>query len=653
MEKIKQQTDYFGTEKISKILLKMAPPVMLAQLIQALYNIVDSFFVGRYSDSGLTALSIVYPLQLLMIALAVGTGVGINTVMAAKLGIGQEKKANEYAGVGTPLAIILWAIFAAAAYAFMPLYARLQSSTPEVIADVVTYGRIVCVFSFGLFVESIWTKVLQARGDMKTPMIAQIMGAVTNIILDPLLIFGMLGLPEAGIAGAAIATVAGQIVAALIVMRKGFHRSPELKKYPHYVGKIFKLGVPNILMQSAYTLYIFGLNMILSTFSNAAITVLGLYYKWQTFFFIPIGAMQTCVVPVISFNYAAKKIDRCKKTLNTALLFGAVLMAFGTLCFEVIPSPMLRLFSSNAEVISDGIVAFRIIGISFISLAFSLTYPVLFQAVGKSVTSSVLTIVRTVCLFVPLAYLFSKFGLTYFWLTYPVTDTIVGVLGFILSVRFFKNPYRAHNSKNQSKEAVIKPSEPGVIITIAREHGSSGKEIGRLVAEKLNIPFYYKEVTALAAEESGLDREFISDINRNSPALLRDLYLTKNAVGAAVIAQHKIIERIAKNGSCVIVGRAADFVLKDHTDVVRVFVKAPLEYRIERVMTVYGDTREDAERNIRRSDAARAAYYKNISGNEWGDEAMYNLILDSSIGVDKSVSAILNYLSNSSKLNKE
>ena len=312
MEKIKQQTDYFGTEKISKILLKMAPPVMLAQLIQALYNIVDSFFVGRYSDSGLTALSIVYPLQLLMIALAVGTGVGINTVMAAKLGIGQEKKANEYAGVGTPLAIVLWAIFAAAAYAFMPLYARLQSSTPEVIADVVTYGRIVCVFSFGLFVESIWTKVLQARGDMKTPMIAQIMGAVTNIILDPLLIFGMLGLPEAGIAGAAIATVAGQIVAALIVMRKGFHRSPELKKYPHYVGKIFKLGVPNILMQSAYTLYIFGLNMILSTFSNAAITVLGLYYKWQTFFFIPIGAMQTCVVPVISFNYAAKKIDRCK-----------------------------------------------------------------------------------------------------------------------------------------------------------------------------------------------------------------------------------------------------------------------------------------------------------------------------------------------------
>ncbi|HCF83044.1 MAG TPA: MATE family efflux transporter, partial [Ruminococcaceae bacterium] len=190
MEKIKQKSDYFGTEKISKILLKIAPPVMAAQLIQALYNIIDSLFVGQYSDSGLTALSIVYPLQLLMIALAVGTGVGINTVMAAKLGLGQEEKANEYAGTAAPLAAVLWAIFAAACYFIMPVYAEMQTSSPEVIADVVTYGRIACVFSFGLFFESVWTKVLQARGDMKTPMIAQIAGAVVNIILDPILIFG-------------------------------------------------------------------------------------------------------------------------------------------------------------------------------------------------------------------------------------------------------------------------------------------------------------------------------------------------------------------------------------------------------------------------------------------------------------------------------
>lgn len=309
----KTNTNYFADEKISRILLKMAPPVMLAQLIQALYNIIDSVFVGRFSESGLTALSIVYPLQLLMIALAVGTGVGINTIMASRLGIGREKNADEFAGVGTPLAILLWLIFASVSYIIMPMYARMQTSSPEVIDDVIMYGRIVCVFSFGLFFESIWTKVLQARGDMKTPMIAQIAGAVTNIIFDPLLIFGMFGFPKMGIGGAAVATVAGQIVAALFVMKKGFYKSPMLKKYPLYFKRIFYFGIPNILMQSAYTLYIFGLNVILASFSDAAVTVLGLYYKWQTFFFIPLGAMQTCIVPVISFNYAAKNIMRCKK----------------------------------------------------------------------------------------------------------------------------------------------------------------------------------------------------------------------------------------------------------------------------------------------------------------------------------------------------
>ncbi len=446
MEGIKLQSDYFGTEKVSKILLKMAPPVMLAQLIQALYNIIDSIFVGKFSDTGLTALSIVFPLQLLMIALAVGTGVGINTAMAAKLGVGQEKKANEYAGVGTPLAIVLWVVFAAVCYFIMPFYARLQTSSQSIIADTVTYGRIVCVLSLGLFLESIWTKVLQARGDMRTPMIAQIAGAITNIALDPILIFGMLGLPKMGIAGAALATVIGQAVSAVIVMKKGFHRSPSLSKYPHYVAKIFRLGVPNILMQSAYTLYIFGLNLILATFSDAAVTVLGLYYKWQTFFFIPISAAQTCIVPVISFNYAAKNIDRCRKTLNTAILLSVVLMALGTLCFVVIPEPMFRLFSSVTQVIKVGVPAFRIIGTSFVSLALSLTYPVLFQAVGKSFTSSLLTVIRTVFLFVPLAYLFSRFGLEYFWLTYPVTDTTVALIGLTLSLKFFKSPY--HETEN-------------------------------------------------------------------------------------------------------------------------------------------------------------------------------------------------------------
>ena len=438
MEQTAAKRDLFGTEKISKILLKLAPPVMLAQLIQALYNIVDSFFVGRYSASGLTALSIIYPVQLLMIAFAVGTGVGINTVMAAKLGVGKRRRAEEYAGVGMPLAIVMWALFAGICYGIMPFYARMSTSSEAVIQDVITYGRIVCVFSFGLFLESIWTKVLQANGDMKTPMLAQIIGAVTNIILDPLLIFGMFGLPEMGIAGAAVATVAGQVMAALAVMKKGYRKPPKLFVYPHHIADIFRMGVPNILMQSAYTFYILGLNLILSGFCDEAVTALGLYYKWQTFFFIPLGAMQTCIVPIISYNYAAGNIERCKKTLHAAVVFGLLLMSVGTACFLLIPTQMLSVFTKDALVIEIGRVGFRFIGISFLPMVTSLTFPVFFQAVGAAVKSSALTIIRTVVLFVPLGYLFARLGLDLFWLTFGVTEVLTSIVGALFYRQFLR-----------------------------------------------------------------------------------------------------------------------------------------------------------------------------------------------------------------------
>ena len=430
--------DFFGTEKISKILLKMAPPVMLAQLIQALYNVVDSFFVGRYSESGLTALSIIYPIQLLMIALAVGTGVGINTEMAYNLGIGRKRRSDETAGIDTPLALLMWVIFAVVCFFLMPAYARMNTSSEEVITMVVLYGRIVCVLSIGLFLESVWTKVHQAEGNMRTPMIAQIIGAIVNIALDPLLIFGLCGLPKMGIGGAAAATVVGQITAALIVMKGGFRKIPALVVFPHQIKRIYKLGIPNILMQAAYTFYIFGLNLILATFSDQAVTVLGLYYKWQAFFFIPLGAMQTCIVPVVSYNYAAGKYERCKKTLKVAIIFGIALMMIGVVLFETIPGPMLHVFSHDPKVISIGEVAFRFIGISFIPLVSSLTFPVFFQALGHAVKSSILTIIRTVFLFIPLAYLFSRFGLNYFWLTFPVTDSITTLAGYLFYRQFVK-----------------------------------------------------------------------------------------------------------------------------------------------------------------------------------------------------------------------
>ena len=430
--------ELFRNEKVLKILLKLAPPVMLAQLIQALYNLVDSFFVGKYSGAGLTTLSIIYPIQLLMIAFAVGTGVGINTIMAARFGVGDSRKADALAGVGTPLAGALWLIFAVVCWLILPGYARMSTSSEEVIAEVVAYGRIVCLFSFGLFFESVWTKILQAGGDMKTPMLAQICGAVTNIVLDPILIFGWLGLPELGIRGAAIATVVGQATAALVVFKKAYRPIPSPRIWLSCTGKIFHTGIPNILMQSAYTFYILGLNLILAGFSDQAVTALGLYYKWQTFFFIPLGAMQTCIVPVISFNFATRDIARCKRVLWAATGLGMALMAIGTACFVFIPVPLLRVFTADAEVIAIGAYGFRLIGSSFIPMVTSLIFPVFFQAVGYSLKSSLLTVIRTVLLFVPLGYLFSLWGLHTFWLTFPITEVLTSTVGLLFYRQFLK-----------------------------------------------------------------------------------------------------------------------------------------------------------------------------------------------------------------------
>ncbi|MDD5899631.1 MAG: MATE family efflux transporter, partial [Lachnospiraceae bacterium] len=209
--------------------------------------------------------------------------------------------------------------------------------------------------------------------------------------------------------------------------------------YPRYIARIFRLGMPNILMQSAYTFYILGLNLILSTFSDQAVTTLGLYYKWQSFFFIPLGAMQTCIVPIVSYNYAAGNIERCRKTLKAAICFGLALMAVGTLCFVSIPTQMLRVFTSDALVIEIGRVGFRFVGVSFIPMVISLTFPVFFQAIGSGLKSSVLTIVRTVVLFVPLGFLFSRFGLDRFWFTFPVTEVLTSLVGVIFYRQFVRN----------------------------------------------------------------------------------------------------------------------------------------------------------------------------------------------------------------------
>ncbi len=427
--------EIFGTEKIWKILLKIAPPVMLSQLIQALYNIVDSYFVGKLSGEGLTALSAIFPIQLLITAIAVGNGVGVNTYMARLYALGKTDGANKTAGTGAVLAVISWAVFAVLAAVFLRPVVEASVQTEAAAEYAMIYGGIVCMGSLGTFLESCFTKVHQAGGNMRIPMIAQIAGAVVNIILDPILIFGMGPFPEMGIAGAAVATVCGQYASAVIVGIKGFRRPPKAAEMKEYIKPIYSYGIPYVCMQAFAVIYIVVVNAILAGFSDAAVTVLGLYFKLQTFFFIPLFALQTCIVPVLSYNYSRADYRRCRTVVNDSVWFSMALMLVGVICFEGIPGTLIGLFSKDYEVLAIGVPAFRIIGLSFFPAAISQMSPVIFQAIGRPRPSILLGITRPIFCLIPIFWALSRLGLSYVWFAFLATELITGTVGIILYIR--------------------------------------------------------------------------------------------------------------------------------------------------------------------------------------------------------------------------
>lgn len=432
------QVSTFEEKNIWKVLFKVAPPVMLAQLILAMYNIVDSYFVGKYSGSGLTALSVIFPIQLIITAVAVGTGVGVNTNMSGCYAQNREERAHETAGVGSMLAFISWLVFAVISTVFMRAYVKTSAGSQEVVEYAVIYGKIVCIGSISLFMDGIWTKVHQAGGNMKRPMIAQILGALTNIVLDPVLIFGMGPVPEMGVAGAAYSTVAGQTVAAAVTFYKGFYKIPPKEKILGYVKQIYSLGFPSIFMQILYTVYIVALNIILAGFSDSAVTVLGLYYKLQSFFFIPLIGLETCIVPLISYAYAQRDYGRCKGIMTDTFIFAGSFMIVGIICFEFIPAQLIQIFSSETSVIEIGVTAFRIIGLSFIPAVFSLLTPVFFQAIGGAIPSIILSLTRQIFCLIPIFWLMSKIGLNYTWIAFPAAEIITGGVGIFLYIRQLK-----------------------------------------------------------------------------------------------------------------------------------------------------------------------------------------------------------------------
>lgn len=414
---------------IKRLLLKLSPPVMLALLIQSIYNIVDSFFVARYSDEGLTALSIVYPMQLLMTALATGTGAGVNLLISRMDGQGETEKQSDVVACGLVLALLHFLLFAVLEHFLAGAYFRLSSANELVNIQGITYTNIIFAGSLGIFVESICTKILQAKGNMALPMAAQVIGAVTNIVLDPVLIFGLFGAPCLGIAGAAAATVLGQWIAmaiTFIAVRRIYPRRGKWSRNTCF--QIYQNGIGSIITQSLYTLYIVGLNMILALFSEDAVTVLGIYYKIQSFFLIPLLGFQQVLLPVISHNFGAGQRRRIQQTVRFALMLSTGLMLAATFVFWLFPRPLLSVFSRKQELLQIGEYALRVISLNFVPAGITIVVTSHLQGIARMKLSIFIIVLRQVVLLVPLAWLLHFAGLKAVWWTFPLTELIAAAI---------------------------------------------------------------------------------------------------------------------------------------------------------------------------------------------------------------------------------
>lgn len=544
---------------------------------------------------------------------------------------------------------------------FFPLKIQLLTlfgASENSIGMAVEYFNIILAFFPVYMLSNMMNAVIRADGSPSWSMASMLVGAIVNIILDPVFIFGL----HWGMKGAALATVIGQVISFVISFLYLFHtktfkltKKSFIPDFKAFAGAL-KLGTSSFITQMTIVIISLVCNIMLAKYGamshygvDIPIAIIGIESKVFTVVInLVVGIVLGCQ-PIIGYNMGARNYDRVKKLYQSILLCTIAIGIVSTLLFEFAPQAVVGIFGTPTNIPNPEdywIFAEKTFRIFLSLVTFTCIIKmtsIFFQAVGKPAQAVISSMIRDIVCFIPLILILPKsFGIEGILFAAPVADFIAMIVAAVLTVAFMRS-LKTEQMTTQDN-AVLKASKQGVIITIGREHGSSGKQIGKLVAERLGIPFYYKEMTTLAAQESGLDKEFISGINTNSPAVLHSLYLSTEVVQQAIIAQDKVIRKIADEGSCVIVGRAADYVLRDYKNAVNIFVYAPAEYRVQRVMQIYGDSLEEAKKNIHRSDEARAAYYKNISGQSWGERHNYDLLIDSSVGIEDCASAICQYV---------
>lgn len=648
--------NYLGEEKVGKLLRSFAVPCILSLIISCLYNIVDQIFVGNgVGYLGNAATGVIFPITVIGWAASLLFGDGAAAALSVSLGKNETEDIHKIVGGSVFLSFLSGVVIIVICYALGDSLLRLIGATDANLRLAHDYGYIIYIMMPLALVQNTLASVIRADGSPKYAMMAMIVGAVINIIGDPVAIFVL----DMGIKGAAYATILGQFASFLIcafylTRSKTFKISPaSFKPDMRIVKRVAALGSSSFLTQLSIVVITVINNILLVKYGAKSIygadiplaAFVVIMKLFQIVLNIAIG-IAAGAQPIVGYNYGAEKYDRVRELLKLIIKWTAVICVICTILFEAAPSVFIKLFGSDSELyMSFAVKCLRIYLSLIIFTCVQKVCAIFLQSIGHAKAAAPLSMLRDVFLIVFSLMAPVILGVTGIFWAAPAADIAAILITAVVMMRLWKELSSQNTGKDDTRERVeLKSTGSGVVVTIAREHGSAGKRIGQLLAEKMGIPCYYKEMTALAAQESGLAKEFISSINENSPIGMRELYLSTNVIQQAIIAQDKVIKMIADKGSCVIVGRAADYVLRGRENVVRIFIHAPKDYRVKKVMEMYGDTEREGRKSIERSDSARAAYYKNISGGNWGEANNYELCVDSSIGTEKTAEIIYDYI---------
>lgn len=435
-----------GVKPIPSLVLSMSFPIMLSMLVQALYNVVDSLYVSHYSQDALTALTLAFPLQNLLIAVSVGTSIGINSLISRKLGAQDKTAANKAAGNGITISVFSWLLFALLGLLFTRRFIGFFTRDAELLRMGHLYSAIALFFSLGIFIDITCERILQATGDTVRPMIIQMTGAVVNIVLDPILIFGLFGAPRMGVVGAAVATVFAQHVSALMAIHYVRKNKEVVIKKSDLVLKwktvkdIYAVGLPSIIMQSIATLLNTSLNKIIIGFGTSAVAVFGIYFRLQSFIFMPIFGLNSGLIPIIGYNYGARRPTRIKEAIRVGVIVSIVIMGSGFLLFTFIPHIFLGWFNASEAMVAIGVVAMRRISLCFLSAGVCIVLGAFFQATGDGYVTMITSVTRQLVFLLPAAYLLGRFfGLDALWFSFIIAEGASLVLTLFFFFKLYKS----------------------------------------------------------------------------------------------------------------------------------------------------------------------------------------------------------------------